>query len=203
MMDDLLPVPVGAPAPDVFDDEERTVERWTPDTAAAAEWAALRLAAAQEEYEVLDAEIDAYVRNVQAWAERQRERGRMAQLRRTIEFFVGSLKTWGLGQRAAVGGKVTTFELPSATVSTRRSGGTRDKIVVTDEALLVAYILDNPDLHEMLTCTVRKNALDAFAIRVPRDDGTTMLVGPEGDEIPGVAWQPGEPGDVTAEVRTR
>lgn len=192
--DDLLPVPVGVPVD--FSTDLEVPQRWVPGSRDEAEWAALKLTSARDELAALEFEVDDYVNKVLAWAERRRSTGRIAELKRRINFFTGSLMEFVLDLRAA-NPKVKSIELPSVTLATAVRGGSRAKSEVYDEDAVIEWA-ERKGI-DCITKRVAKTALDCM-IRRASDDSPNMVDG-DGEVVPGVRWVEATVGELTAEVR--
>lgn len=204
MSDDLLPAL--APMPDeMFEHEVEQWERgeretrWLPRTPDAAEWAALRLREAQDEYAVLEAEVEEYQRRVTAWAQAKLTKGYGGQLLRQIEFLRDRLRVFALMQREnsprGRNGepKIKTVELPSARIRTKKVGARKGRVEVTDHDALLEWAREHAPLAIV-------EHVDPTLLNVRGDDATRQVVTPEGEPVPGLSWTPPVEGRVEAYV---
>jgi len=135
-----------------------TIERWTIEDEAAAEWAGGHFARASEEIAEAERQAKEFHRRVDRWLADQ-----VAAPARLKALMEGKLTDWGLRQRAASNGKTATFSTPSASVATR--GAPKEPKLVIDGGKagmveLVAWLEENlPDTDLEPVIKVEKSVL--------------------------------------------
>jgi hypothetical protein len=175
---------------------------WTPDDAAAAEWAMSHLAALDKEQREISDQAALWRSQIDAW-EQQASRRPAAR----AGFYEGALIRYADVWRAA-DPKRRTLYLPSGDVAC--TVPVKPRVVVEDDAACVAWIDEHSDeidgeaaelvdavkrpAPSILTSELRKHVST-----VRHDDGSYSVVTPDGVPIPGVVALP--PGDPTYRVK--
>lgn len=178
------------------------VKRWHPETPSQAEWAMRKLGeAAAFIKDATDVANEEHAR-IAVWLD---DVQRPAQ--RVVDFFTPLLTHYALDRRAEFAGSAVeqkTTKLPSGEISTRSTG---DRIDITDLDRLLAFLdvalADLCAVHEAVVAvkrTVRVGALGKWVRFAHLDDGSTIIITPDGEPVPGVEYIPA---DVSVTVKPR
>lgn len=116
------------------DDATERVRGWYPSTDQEAEWALRKLREIEDRAAEIKAKLVAWVEPIETWYET--ETARLAPAR---EFFTSRLETYALARRAEDPKAGKTTRLPSGQIATKASGGGDPKVVVVDEAAVIAW----------------------------------------------------------------
>lgn len=172
--------------------------RWRPTTLDEAEWAGRKLAAVEARAADIDQQEAVWVARVRLWAEDERRRIAGARW-----FFRDRLERFALDVRAA-DDRQKTVRLPSVEVLTRSAGA---KVVVTDEAAVLAWARSLPDEERAAVVKVKESVSltglrEIVAVSENSDGGTitTYLAvhTASGEIVPGLGV---DPGGLTASVK--
>lgn len=179
--------------------------RWVPVTMAAAEWAAQRLSEHKARVADIQAEIDAYVRQVSQWAAERLTQADVAEALSSIELLEHGLREYARRIRAESVDRrgeprVKTIKLPSATLETKKAVDPKPKLTVTDLNALYQWCAEH-DHTDLMIFDVNVKELAKRVLVVTDSDNVEHLITGDGEEVPGVSWELDEPKEPSVTIR--
>lgn len=150
-----------------------------------ANWALGKLAAAQAEDDRLRQLAEAERARVTEWEDDARR-----AVRHDIDFFTGKLIDYRRQLEADDPKLPRTYKLPGGSITVRAG---RDRLTVTDEAALVEWALEHPEMGALSMKPLTSKLADLPRV-VFEDEGPGCVIDTTtGAAIPGVVVTPGQP----------
>ncbi len=162
---------------------ETTAERWQITGVSSAAWCMARLAQAEANLAHVAAQAEEWSASIKAWQEQE-----SLVAARRAEFFRGHLSRYGLAQREA-DEECKSVKLPNGVISTRSHG---PQVVVTDADWVTKWAVDN-DRFDLLSMKplVSKIREVVSVVPDPFTEDEVVCVSEEGEQVPGLAVEPG------------